>query len=297
MKNICKYLLIAGILCSNASCNSQNKKQSEANNQPKTVIKAEQNGWHLSMQSYTFHRFTLAEALDKTHELGVKYIEVYPGHKLGGKWGDKVFGTDLTSEERKEIKEFAESKGIKIVSTGVYSTNNSDDWEKVFILAKEMDMDFISCEPAVKDWDLIENLVSRYGIKVAVHNHPQPSAYWNPDLLLAQIDHRSRMIGACCDVGHWRREGLDQIESLRKLSGRIISLHFKDIAEKKEGENEQHDVIWGRGILDVAEMLKTIKSQNFKGYISIEYENNWENSVPDIKECIRFYTTTIDEIF
>lgn len=299
MKNTCKLLLIICAICFGVSCSAKSKQQGKTDDSPATeaLTKAEQNGWKLSIQSYTFHRFTLAEALDKTQELGVKYIEVFPGHKLGGKWGDKVFGIDLTAGERKEIMEFAKSKGIKIISTGVYGTDNPDNWEKEFILAKDMDMDFISCEPNVKDWDLVESLAKKYNIKVAVHNHPKPSTYWNPDLLLTQISARSPLLGACCDVGHWRREGLDQMECLKKLNGRIVSLHFKDIAGKKEGETEQPDVIWGQGILDVAGMLKTLKDQGFKGYISIEYENNWDNSVPDIKQCIGFYTTIIKEIF
>ena len=82
--------------------------------------KAEKQDWRIAIQSYTFHLFPLTEALDKTQELGVKYIEVYPGHKLGGKWGDKVFGFDLDTQTRKELKELAASKGIKIIATGVY---------------------------------------------------------------------------------------------------------------------------------------------------------------------------------
>ena len=73
-------------------------------------------------------------------------------------------------------------------------------------------------------------------------------------------------------------------------------MHIKDIAPKKAGEKEQHDVIWGTGILDVKEMLKELKSQNFKGVFSIEYEYNWENSVPDIKECIQYFNKTANEI-
>lgn len=93
-----------------------------------------------------------------------------------------------------------------------------------------------------------------------------------------------------------RRENLNQIDCLKKLKGRLISLHFKDIAPKKEGEKEQHDVIWGTGILDVRGMLKELKSQNFKGVFSIEYEYNWENSVPDIKECIRYFDKVTEDI-
>ncbi|WP_099464823.1 MULTISPECIES: sugar phosphate isomerase/epimerase family protein [Parabacteroides] len=258
--------------------------------------KAEKQGWRLGMQSYSFHKFTLVEALDKTHELGIKCIEVFPGHKLGGKWGDKVFDFNLDPQTQKEIKELAASKGIKIVGTGVYIADKPSDWEKMFKFAKAMNMEFITCEPALKDWDLVEKLAKQYNIKVSVHNHPQPSDYWKPENLLNAISNRSKLLGSCSDVGHWRREGLNQIDCLKQLKGRIVSLHFKDIAPKVEGEKEQHDVIWGTGILDVKGMLKELKKQNFKGVFSIEYEYNWDNSVPDIKECIKYFNKTADEI-
>ena len=259
--------------------------------------KAGKNGWRLGMQSYSFHLFSLTEALDKTQELGLKYIEVYPGHKLGGKWGDRVFNFNLDTQTQKELKELAASKGITIVGTGVYVAEKSSDWEKMFRFAKAMKMEFITCEPAPGDWDLVEKLSKQYGINISVHNHPQPSDYWKPENLLQAISHRSHLIGSCADVGHWRREGLDQIECLKKLSGRIISLHFKDIAIKKVGEKEQHDVIWGTGILDVKGMLKELKEQGFEGVFSIEYEYNWENSVSDIKECITYFNQVTNELF
>ena len=84
-------------------------------------------------------------------------------------------------------------------------------------------MEFITCEPALNDWDLVEKLAEQYGIKISVHNHPQPSDYWNPDNLLQAIAGRSKLIGSCADVGHWRREGLNQLDCLKKLEGRLIS--------------------------------------------------------------------------
>ena len=259
--------------------------------------KAEKNGWRLGMQSYTFHKFTLVEALDKTQQIGLKYIEVYPGHKLGGKWGNQVFGAQLDKQTLTEIKSYATSKGIKIVAMGVVVTEKPAEWEPIFRFAKDMEMEYISCEPAIADWDLVEKLVKQYGIKISVHNHPQPSTYWKPENLLKEISNRSKLIGSSADVGHWRREGLNQIECLKKLDGRIISLHFKDIAPKVEGEKEQHDVIWGKGILDVKGMLQELKRQNFKGVFAIEYEYNWDNSVPDIKECVGYFNQVVEQIF
>ena len=94
--------------------------------------KAEQLGWRLGIQSYSFHLFSLTEALDKTQQLGLHCIEVYPGHKLGGKWGDKVFDFNLDAQTQQELKALAASKGIQIVGSGVFVTNNSADWDKMF---------------------------------------------------------------------------------------------------------------------------------------------------------------------
>jgi L-ribulose-5-phosphate 3-epimerase UlaE len=84
------------------------------------------------------------------------------------------------------------------------------------------------------------------------------------------------------------------------MEGRLISLHFKDITAKNEskaGAEAQHDVIWGTGILNVKDMLNELKRQNFKGVFSIEYEYNWENSVPDIKQCIEYFNNSVEELF
>lgn len=291
-------LLLVTLMLTFFACSGSGKKQAEAPASTTPGIdKAEAAGWRLGIQSYSFHKFTLAEALDKTQELGVKCIEVFPGHKLGGEWGDAAFGFDMTPEQKKWALDLAKSKDIKIVATGVYVTENADDWPKMFAFAKEMGMEFITCEPKIEHWDLVEKLSTESGIKVSVHNHPQPSDYWDAELLLAQIKDRSKNIGSGADVGHWNREGLDPVACLKKMEGRMISLHFKDIEGPREDGKFRDDVIWGKGVLDVEGMLNELKRQNFKGVFSIEYEYNWDNSVPDIKECIKYYDELTNKIF
>ncbi len=250
---------------------------------------AEKAGWKLSLQSYTFHKFTLLEAFDKAEQLGIKYMEVFPGHRIGGKWGDQVFGYELDAASQKELRKLAKQKGIRIVGTGVFTSDNPEDWERLFQFARNMKMEYISCEPPAQMWDRIEQLAKQYKIRVAVHNHPQPSTYWKPDLLLQHIGQRSPLLGSCADVGHWKRESLDNLGCLRQLEGRIHSLHFKDIVAKQPGQAEQHDTIWGQGILNVKEMLAILRQQKFRGYFTIEYEYNWENSVPDIRRCVEYF--------
>lgn len=260
-----------------------------------TQTKAEKNGWKLSMQSYTFHLFSVVEALEKTQELGMHYIEVYPGQKMGEEFGDATFGYGLTAEQQERIKEIAKSKDVKIISTGVW-TPQRDEWEKVFQFAKNMEMEFISAEPAREDWDVVENLAKQYKIKVAVHNHPNEASYWKPEILLENIGDRSSLLGSTADVGHYKRMDVAPIPALKQLEGRLIALHFKDIAPKGD-EGVLEDVIWGTGILNIKGMLEELKRQKFKGYFTIEYEADWENNLPQIKESIDYFNQVVDEIF
>lgn len=250
--------------------------------------------WKLSMQSYTFHLFTVLEALDKTAELGLNYIEIYPGQRMGPEFDDAVFGYNLTPDQQDQLKGLAASKNIKIISSGVW-TASRDEWAQVFAFAKNMELEFISAEPAREDWDVVESLAKEFNINVAVHNHPNENSYWKPEILLDYIGDRSPLLGSCADVGHFKRMNIDPIPALRKLEGRLISMHFKDIAP--DGENNTlEDVVWGTGVLNVKEILEELKRQNFKGYFTIEYEANWENNLPEIKESIDYFNKTSEAI-
>lgn len=256
--------------------------------------KAEKNGWKLSMQSYTLHRFTAVEALEKTQQLGLKYIEIYPGQKMGDEFGDAVFGYSLSDGDQKRIKEIASSKGIKIISTGVW-TAQRDEWEKIFDFANKMELEFISAEPDLDDWDVVEALAKSSGIKVAVHNHPSENSYWKPEILLTAIENRSDLLGSSADIGHFKRMGLDPLDCVKQLEGRLLAFHFKDIAPVGE-EGTLEDVVWGTGILNIKDILQELKRQNFKGYFTIEYEANWENNLPEIKQSIDYFNELAEDI-
>lgn len=258
--------------------------------------KAEKAGWHLGIQAYTFHKFSLQEAIDKAHQLGLKYIEVYYGQTLG----EDIPGTmdfHMDKATQKKVLAYAKSKGVKIVASGVVICHSEAEWRELFEFASSMGIETITCEPDYKYLKYVDQLANEYRIDVAIHNHPKPSPYWNPELFLNAVKGLSNRIGACADVGHWERMGIDPVKALKMCEGRVKSLHFKDVKEKEAGGSEQHDVIWGTGVCDVDGMLKELKRQNFKGLISIEYEYNWDNSVPDISKCIDYFHQEVDRLF
>ncbi|MCX7826628.1 MAG: TIM barrel protein, partial [Verrucomicrobiae bacterium] len=76
-------------------------------------------------------------------------------------------------------------------------------------------------------------------------------------------------------------------ECVKLLKGRIISVHLKD-RNVRGNEKDKRDVPFGTGVLNIRAILDELKRQKFAGNISIEYEYNWENSVPEIRQCVDF---------
>ncbi len=260
---------------------------------PGAVVADSWKDWRLGMQAYSFNRFTFFEAVDKTRALEMKYIEVYPGQTLSKEKSDVRTSHDMSSADRKLMLQKLDEAGVKLTNYGVVSLpNNEAECRKVFNFAKEMGIETIVSEPPEDAFELIDKLCEEYKINVAIHNHPKPSHYWDPDTVLKVCKGRSGRIGACADTGHWMRSGVNPLEAIKKLGAekRIISLHFKDLNEF--GNPKAHDVIWGTGLADAGAILTELARQDFKGVFSIEYEYNWLDSMPEISGCVAFFRKT-----
>jgi sugar phosphate isomerase/epimerase len=249
---------------------------------------AEKLGWRLGCQAWTFNKFTFFDAVDKTAGLGLKYIEAFPGQTVSKETGAK-FNEGLSSDERETIKKKLADSNVKLVNYGVTGI----DGRKTFDFAKEMGIETIVAEPNEGDFPKLDKLCGEYQINIAIHDHPKPSHYWNPDTVLKVTKGLSKRIGACCDTGHWPRSGLNAVECLKKLEGRIISFHFKDVNEKG---HSAHDVPWGTGINDVKGMLTEVYRQGVRAVFSIEYEYHWENSLPELALCVAYFDNVAAEL-
>jgi len=251
---------------------------------------AEALGWRLGCQLWSFNRFTFMEAIDKTASLGLKYAEAFPGQRLSPDLPDDVkFDHNMSDEHRALAEKHLEERGVKVVAYGVVGlTSNEEDARKVFEFAKVMGIEVITSEPPGSAFDLVEKLADEYGVKVAIHNHPKPSLYWDYQRVLEVTQGRSANIGACADTGHWMRSGLDPLEAVKALEGRIVSFHLKDLAEV--GKRDAHDVVWGTGKANVEAILAEVLRQKIEAPVfSIEYEHNWDNNVPDIAACVAYF--------
>jgi sugar phosphate isomerase/epimerase len=249
-------------------------------------------GFVVGCQAYMFHRFTAFEAIEKTAAAGGKVIEFYPGQSLSpDDKATKVLPT-ATDETIEKLKAHAKQYHLLIVNFGVVDIPRDEAGARqVFEFAKKLGARAITIEPTPDQMDLIEKLIKEYGISAGIHCHPKRATHpdyklWNPNYVFSLVKDRDPRLGVCADVGHWTRSGVDAVAALKIFEGRVISVHLKDIPES--GNPDAADVVLGLGVTNVKGILRELRRQKFDGNISIEYERDWENSVPDIAQCIGY---------
>ncbi len=254
-----------------------------------------QKNWQLSIQSWTFHKYTFLQSVEKADSLGVKFLEVYPGQKAGADIPG-VFSYTLDKISRDKLKKFLERRNFKVAALGVIDKYyyNKDNLEKFFEFARYMDIPFITAEPEWEDLDEFNRLAAKYNVKVALHCHPKPTShYWSPDSTLAAMKGRKN-IGAWPDMGHWARNGINIQEAMKKVAGKIWGLHLKDIRQFDNTAAE--DTLLGKGVCDIPAIMKELKRQKFKGVVSIEYEVHPDNNMNEMRKNILYYLEQLSKL-
>ncbi|MBE2285374.1 MAG: sugar phosphate isomerase/epimerase [Prosthecobacter sp.] len=245
--------------------------------------------FYAGCQAYSFRLYTVFEAIDKTAQAGGKTIEFYPGQKFDdtAKWDHNA-----TPEMIDKVMKHLEAKGLTAVGYGVVKLGKDAAQDrKVFEFCKKVGISIVVTEPDVAGLDGIEALVKEFDIKMAIHNHPKRPLdraymFWDPNYVLGLVKDRDPRMGACADVGHWVRSGLDPVECIKILKGRIFDSHMKDLTEF--GNVKAHDLPFGQGKSNIAGILAEYAAQGYPGPLHCEYEHNWETSVPEITQCLEF---------
>jgi sugar phosphate isomerase/epimerase len=247
-------------------------------------------GFFIGCQAYTWNRYTVYEAIEKTAAVGGKVIEFFPGQRLSAEEPNVRWDHNVSAEVVQKVREQLAKHGLKAVNYGVVGIPADEAGaRKVFDFAKALGLRAITTE-STDAIDTIDRLVKEYDIMVAFHNHPrQPRnpnyKVWDPHYILSLVKDRDKRIGACADTGHWVRSGIKPVEGLRVLRGRVVSSHLKDL---NEFSPDGHDVPAGTGVSDIPGILEELHRQAFTGNISIEYEYNLESSMPEVGQSIGF---------
>lgn len=295
-----KRIVFAAFLCLLAltfsQCNNEQPASQVAEPVKDTVavedVSAITANWKIGVQMWTFRLFSFTDALNKVDSAGVKNIEAFWGQKLGGTMKGE-FGAKMSPETRAQLKQLLASKGISITAMGVIAPETNAEWLQAFELAKDFGLSYITCEPRKDQWNYVDSLGGAFGIKLAIHDHPKPSHYWSPDSVL-EASNGHPNIGALADIGHWARNGLDPVDCLKKLEGKVYGLHFKDVITF--GQVDAADTVVGKGVIKYPAIFQELKRQKFKGMLSIEHESNWAHNLPDVIEIVKFYNDQVAQL-
>lgn len=130
----------------------------------------------------------------------------------------------------------------------------------------------------------------RHGVTAAMHNHGQPS---DPDF--AGFDHFlaiSPGVSLNLDFGHYYGfTGKSPIPEIRRLSGRITSMHMKDKAAPPTPGESGANLPWGEGSTPIAEVLRLVQRENYpiNCDIELEYEiPEGSDALAEVKKCVEF---------
>ncbi len=244
-------------------------------------------GWGVSVQQWTYRRFSLFEALDKVAAVGLRHLEIRTILRLDDKRPGMKADENMPADARKDLKARLADRGISLPSVYADFSGKPDQAKRLFEFWKDFGTEVIVTEPTAGPVDVIDTLCGEYEMRVGVHNHQKgQSEYWRPETVLELCEHRSPRFGAACDGGQWARSGLDPVACLEKLQGRIITFHLKDVLKK--GELNSRNTVIGEGEADCARTLKELKRLGYKGLITIDFEHDTPTLQEDMASNIAF---------
>jgi inosose dehydratase len=233
-------------------------------------------GWPIGIQSYSLRNFDLDQAIRHMQGLGLHFVESFSKH----------VPLNASDEQLKEIKAKLAAAGIVMNSHGVNEFSSDHEANrKIFEFARRADLKNITANPSPDSFDSLDKLVAEFDIRICIHNHGPGSSYDKIEEVVRAVQDHDPRIGACVDTGHFIRSKEDPIDALERLGKRVFALHVKD---EEKREKESHNVIIGKGFLDLVSMFKTLRKIEFPadGSISLEYEANPENPIDDIQQCL-----------
>jgi sugar phosphate isomerase/epimerase len=235
-------------------------------------------GFKMGLQSYSLRGFDVKTALKHTRTLGVKYWESFPGHIPLGTLPKHI------AEQKALLKD----AGVTLMAYGVveFDSNETRTREK-FDFAKAMGMSSLSANPKkdMATFDLLDKMVSEYGVAIAIHNHGPGARYDKIKDVAEIVKDRHPKIGACVDTGHYLRSDEDPVEAIETLGARVFGVHLKDVRTINDaGKRGKIFTRLGQGDLKLLECLKALKKLKYDLCLALEYKRTRKTRSP-ISRC------------
>jgi sugar phosphate isomerase/epimerase len=236
---------------------------------------ASANTLNLGLQIYSLRTYKVDEALKHAHDMGFRFIEFYPG----------MYPLDSDAAAIATMNRKLAALGLTTSALGVVRfTKDAAANRKLFEFAKAAGIRTFGADPDPDSFASLDELVREFDVRIAIHNHGPTHRYNKAIDVLHAVEKYDPRIGACADLGHYLRSGERPVEVIRLLKGRLYGIHLKDFAEMQD---KTKGVILGKGHIDVPAVMAALVAADFPadGALSVEYEENPQNPLADIKAC------------
>jgi len=230
----------------------------------------------LGLASYSTRKFTLDETLAIANRVGLEHLCLKAFH----------LPLSASAEECAAAREKVEAAGLTLYGGGVIRMADEEEARRAFDYAKAAGMRTIIGVPMPPVLPLVNELVRKHEIRVAIHNHgPGDKLYPTPESAMQRIKDLDRRIGLCIDVGHTVRAGACPIEDAKRFADRVHDIHMKDVSAAEPGAKE---VEVGRGVVDVPGLMRTLIEIGYSGVVAFEYEKDPEDLLPGLAESVGY---------
>jgi len=182
-------------------------------------------------------------------------------------WYPHVWPANITPALASEIRRRLSARGmVCCVCAGSVEDPSEDLYscEELFQTACLLRAPLIAGHMEARSVPQLGALCARYGVRVAYENGAEKDA----SQILTVIQGGGEWVGANIDTGNLAAQGGDPVRAVRELGERIMHVHFKDVPAV--GSHEC--VALGEGIVDVAGVIRELRSCGYDGWLSIEIE-------------------------
>jgi inosose dehydratase len=243
---------------------------------PSTLIPV-MNPFKVGMAGYTFLKFSVEQTIEMMKRIGVTLISLKDFH----------MPMNSTQEQITDVIDKFKNAGINVYTVGVVYMKTKEAVDQAFEYARMAGVKMIVGAPNYELLPYVEKKVKTYDFRVAIHNHgPDNPLYPNATDIWNHVKDLDNRIGICLDIGHTTRDGHDPARDLLRYKSRIFDMHVKDV---DKAAKEGNTIEMGRGIINIPEIVETLRKINYTGCCSLEFEKDMDDPLPGIAESIGYF--------
>jgi sugar phosphate isomerase/epimerase len=209
-----------------------------------------------------------AAMLDEIRALGFDAIDL---------WTAQLYPPWATSQHVSEAQRLLAEYHLPVVSLCGWFGSTPDEFEGACWLATDLGCRILGGSTSMIDKDRawVVATLRRFGLKLALENHPEPSA----EALRQRMgpDDAGGVLGVTVDTGWFGTQGVDAAAAIGDLGPHVLLVHLKDV--RAAGA---HDTCrYGEGVVPVEPCVRALAAIGYQGTISVEHEPDRFDPRPD----------------